>query len=111
MKLRAELQFGDINLENAFYDLKEGDALVKGLYSSLVKAFKRIGQNTFCGTQISKKLIPREYSQKYRVSNLWKYNLPGAWRLLYSVEKGEITVLAVILEWLNHKSYEKRFGY
>jgi hypothetical protein len=48
---------------------------------------------------------------KYGIDNLWKYDLPGAWRLLYSVSGDKIEVMAIILEWLNHKKYEKRFGY
>ncbi|MDI6708812.1 MAG: hypothetical protein QME47_07005, partial [Candidatus Thermoplasmatota archaeon] len=30
-------------------------------------------------------LIPKEYIEKYSIDNLWKYNMPKAWRLLYSV--------------------------
>ena len=111
MDLKAEMRFADIALKSAFDALEKGDAQEKQLHCSLVRAFNHIKHNVFCGAQVPKKLIPREYLQKYRVDNLWKCNLPGAWRLLYSVEKEGITVVAILLEWLNHKSYEKRFGY
>ena len=68
-------------------------------------------QNAFCGTQIPKRLFPKEYIQKYGITNLWKYDLPKAWRLLYSVAKDEVVVISIILEWFDHKEYERRFKY
>jgi hypothetical protein len=49
--------------------------------------------------------------KKYKIDNLWKYDLPKAWRLLYSVARDEIIIISIILEWLPHKEYEKRFKY
>ena len=49
--------------------------------------------------------------KKYGIDNLWKYNFPNAWRLIYSVARDEIIVVTIILEWMNHKEYEKRFNY
>ena len=31
--------------------------------------------------------------------------------MIYSVAKDEVIVIAIILEWMNHKSYERRFEY
>lgn len=81
------------------------------MYAFLNRAFDDLKKNPTCGTRIPKRLIPRYYIQKYSIDNLWKYNLPNAWRLLYSVKGNEIDVLAVVLEWLPHKEYERRFGY
>ena len=63
------------------------------------------------GIQIQKKLIPKEYITKYEIDNLWKYNLPNAWRLIYTVANNKVTVLSIVLEWMTHKEYEKRFKY
>jgi hypothetical protein len=70
-----------------------------------------IQKNVFCGIQIPKNLIPKEYTRKYGVRNLWKYNLPNAWRLLYSIEGRDVKIISIILEWLDHKNYERRFKY
>ncbi len=67
--------------------------------------------NAFCGIQIPKHLIPKEYTKKYDIKNLWKYNLPNAWRLLYSVEGNNVKIISIILEWLDHKKYERRSKY
>ena len=56
-------------------------------------------------------LFPKSYLEKYKIDNLWKYDLPNAWRLIYSIKNGQITILSIILEWMNHKDYEKRFKY
>ena len=76
-----------------------------------IKGFLDIQKNAFCGIQIPKKLIPREYIKKYGIRNLWKYNLPNAWRMLYSIEGRDVKIISIILEWLDHKNYERRFKY
>ena len=91
--------------------LKDSTSDEKQLYEWLIRAFSDIEQNAFCGIQIPKKLIPKEYLQKFNVSNLWKYNLPNAWRLIYSIERDNVIVISIILEWMDHKNYERKFNY
>lgn len=81
------------------------------LKNNLNKAFEKIIQNPFCCIQIPKKLIPKVYIKKYKIKNLWKYNLPNSWRLIYSIQSNQITILSIILEWFNHKNYERIFKY
>ncbi|MEK6932892.1 MAG: hypothetical protein AABW56_03810 [Nanoarchaeota archaeon] len=78
MILPTKVQFADDKLKKAFYDLKQGRNNEKELYKFLERAFRDIEQNGFCGTQVSKDLIPKQYIQKYKVTNLWKYDLPNA---------------------------------
>lgn len=111
MKVSSRVQFADEKVKKAFLELKEAKSNEKELYEFLIRAFNDIEENAFCGIQIPKKLIPKEYGKKYRVKNLWKYNLPNAWRLIYSIERDRIMVVSIVLEWMNHKDYEKRFNY
>jgi len=109
MKLPSKVKFADEKVKEAFSELsKVGESKI---YNWLVRAFKDIEQNAFCGIQIPKRLIPKEYIKKYKVHNLWKYNLPDAWRLIYSIENQEILVVSIVLEWMDHKTYEKKFKY
>lgn len=110
MKLPSKIQFVDENLQKAFEELEDSKEETD-LYKWLVRAFEDIEENAFCGIQIPKKLIPAEYFKQYKIHNLWKYDLPSGWRLLYSIEKDEIIVVAIILEWLTHKDYERKFKY
>ena len=65
----------------------------------------------FCGRNVKKKLIPKEIVQKNKIDILWIYNLRKDWRLLYSVGRDEIEIIAVILDWMDHKDYEKLFKF
>ena len=109
--MECKVVFADKKLKNAFDKLKDSKTDDKNLYKWLNRAFDDIAENAFCGIQIPKRLIPKKYIDKYKIDNLWKYNLPNAWRLLYSVARDEIIIISIILEWLPHKEYEKRFDY
>ena len=66
----------------------------------------------FSGIQIPKRLFPKEYVRKYGINNLWKYDLPRGWRLMYTVTaENEVDLISAILEWFDHKDYEMRFKY
>ena len=111
MRLKSKIKFADEKLKYQFDQMKISSRKEKEIFVFIEQAFHNLEENCFCGTQIPKKLIPKEYIKKYGIDNCWKYNLPGAWRLIYSIERDEVVVLSVILEWLKHKDYEKRFNY
>ena len=106
--MKSKVQFINEQVKNAFEKLKNEDEQV---YKIILRAFGDIENNAFCGIQIPKRLIPKEYIQKYEVKNLWKYNLPDAWRLIYNVKGKNLLIFSIILEWLDHKEYERRFHY
>ena len=111
MKLPSDIRFADESVQKAFYKLKEGDDSERELFKFINQALDNIEENAFCGIQIPKKQIPKEYASKYNVKNLWKYDLPKGWRLIYSIANDEIVVVSLILEWFDHKEYERRFNY
>ena len=98
-------------VKEAYEKLKVSTTEDRMLYDWLSRAFEDIQKDAFCGIQIPKRLIPREYIKKYGIDNLWKYDMPKAWRLLYSVLGDKVIVISIIIEWLPHRKYEKRFGY
>ena len=63
------------------------------------------------GVHIPKNRIPKDYVVKYDVGNLWKVNLSGAWRMIYTIRGSEVEIISLILDILDHRSYEKKFGY
>ena len=111
MILPSEIRFADKNLKEAFYKLENGDNSEKELFSFINQAMNNIENNAFCGIQIPKNLIPKEYIKNYGASNLWKYDLPNAWRLIYTIRGGKAVIVSLILEWMSHKDYENRFKY
>jgi len=68
-------------------------------------------ENMFAGQKIKKKKFPKYYVQKHGINNLCKYNLDAGNRLVYTLVADRSGVAVVVLEILNHKEYEKRFGY
>lgn len=111
MKLPSEIRFADKNIQDALYKLERGDTSERELYKLINQALDNIEENAFCGIQIPKRLIPKEYSLKHEIKNLWKYDLPKGWRLIYSIVNDEIVVVSLVLEWFDHKEYERRFKY
>ncbi len=112
MEIKSDILFGDKNIKKAFLELNSKKFQEKQLKEWLERAFEDIEKNAFCGIQIPKKLIPKEYHSRFgRLENLWKYNLPDAWRLIYTVKKDKVVVLSIILEWMNHTKYDRVFQY
>ena len=111
MNKQIHVAFITQKLKEQFQYLKKGKFEDRQLYKFINKALDDLKYNPTCGVKISKKLWPKEYSQKYNITNLWKYDLPDAWRLVYTIESNEIKIVSIILEWFDHKDYEKRFNY
>lgn len=109
--MKSEIKFVDEKIQKSFEELKNSKTEDRKLYKWITRAFGDLEINAFSGIQIPKKLIPKIYVEKYGIDNLWKYDLPSGWRLIYAVQNGTICVLSIILEWMSHKDYEKRFKY
>ncbi len=103
--------FAKYELKNAFLELKEGKFEEKNLYEFIHRAINDLKINPFSGIKIPKRLWPKEYIKEYQINNLWKYNLPNAWRLIYTLVGDEVKIMSMVLEWYNHKDYERRFSY
>lgn len=111
MKLLSSYRFADEKIKEAYHRLEQGDNQERELFKLIKQALVNIEENAFCGIQIPKRLIPKEYAQKYGIENAWKYDLPRGWRLIYSIAREEVIVISLILEWFDHKEYERRFNY
>lgn len=97
-------------LKEEFENLKSGKFGDKQLYNFINRALDDLKVNPACGIKIPKKLWPKEYIKKFKITNLWKYDLPNAWRLIYTIEADEVKIMSIILEWFDHKGYDRRFN-
>jgi mRNA-degrading endonuclease RelE of RelBE toxin-antitoxin system len=111
MKKQKHVGFITKTLKKEFDSLKQGRFKDKQLYDFIDRAVDDLKEKPTCGIKIPKKLWPKGYVKKYEITNLWKYDLPNGWRLIYTIETDEIMIVAIILEWFDHKDYEKRFNY
>ena len=77
------------------------------LLKSIERTVELLKHNPQYGIQIKKSLIPK----KFPVDNLWKVNLTGYWRMIYTLKGDKVEVICFVLEILDHKRYNKLFGY
>jgi len=103
--------FIDKKTKKAFEELKEGEFQDKKLYDNINTAIDHLKADHGYGIRIPHNLIPKDYVKKHEIDNLRKVNLPDGWRLLYTVQADKVMIVSVILEWMDHKNYERRFGY
>ena len=111
MEVKSRIFFADKSIENSFRELEKSKTEDNELHRHLSNALGNLKRNVYSGIQIPKRLIPKIYIREYNVENLWKYDLPRGWRLIYTVSNEGVVVLSVILEWMDHKEYDRRFNY
>lgn len=100
--------FLEETLQKSFEKLDNEDPIKK----AIINAITEIKKDAFLGRNVKKKLIPKKLIKKYKINNLWVYNLPNGWRMLYSLaNSGEIEIIAAILDWMTHKQYERLFKF
>lgn len=109
--MNASVCFFDERIKTAFLTLTTSTEQDRQIHAHLNAAFDLIARDAFCGVQVPKRLIPKSYLATYSIDNLWKNNFHKSWRLMYSLASDGENVIALIIEWLPHKEYERRFGY
>lgn len=96
-----------------------GEEKKKGIESSfhqtLLRSISRVKnllkENPFAGDQVKKKQIPNKYVINYDVENVWRIDLANRWRLIYTIRGSEVEIISFVMDILNHKDYDKIFGY
>jgi mRNA-degrading endonuclease RelE of RelBE toxin-antitoxin system len=81
------------------------------LLNSIQQKIGFLKDNPEYGVHIPKDRIPKDYINCYDVNNLWKVNLSGAWRMIYTINGSEVEIIALILDIIDHQDYDKKFGY
>lgn len=80
----------------------------------ILKSFNRIKEilkeNPQYGDPIPKSLIPDKF-KKLGITNLYRVELSNYWRMLYTIEGNTIEIFLFVLSMVDHKEYNKLFGY
>ncbi len=76
------------------------------------KAKKILLENCTGGDKIEHDRWPDHYTKKYKINNLWRYDLTDGKRFGYTIlgSPSGFTV-SIIESFSSHAEYEKRFGY
>ncbi|MBN1385806.1 hypothetical protein JW968_02385 [Candidatus Woesearchaeota archaeon] len=104
--MKSRIYFATKRLKSEFLGLK--DDKIKDWIN---RALDNISDDAFIGVHIGKRKIPKTYIKRYGITNLWKYDLPQGYRLLYSITGSDPAPIAIIISWMNHKEYERIFKY
>jgi len=110
--------------EDAAKDYKELQEKVldekkQGLENSanmqLLKAIDREKNNVKIdpqyGAHIPRRNISKAIVERYGTDRLWKIDLVGYWRMIYTITGDDVKIIAFVLEFMDHKKYDKVFGY
>jgi hypothetical protein len=103
--------FAENKVKKAYDDLKAGKGAEPHLLEFLDRSFDDLKKDPRTGIKIPKKQWPKDYIKKYEINNLWKYDLPNGWRLIYTLKADQVMIVTVVLEWFDHKEYERKFKY
>ena len=93
--------------------LAANSKLERSILNSIKKKVELIKMNPHYGNPMAKKLIPKEYVLKYGVTNLFRIELSGFWRMLYTLinDETEVVIVTFVLYIIDHKEYDRKFGY
>tara|TARA_Y100000310_G_scaffold36378_1_gene34273 strand:- start:5668 stop:6036 length:369 start_codon:yes stop_codon:yes gene_type:complete len=81
------------------------------LLTSINNAMKNIKADFKYGDLIPRKYLNKFVMQKYGTDKVFRVELVGYWRLLYTIIGDETKIIAFILEYMDHDKYNKLFGY
>ena len=90
---------------------EKGDGEAVYLLRIVDKGIAKLAVDIQAGKKIQKRLWPVEYIRTYGVTNLWKLNLDSYWRMIYTIRGSNVEIIAFVLDILNHKKYDRKFGY
>ena len=80
--MKSDIKFADEKVLKSLEKLKTSKTEDKKLLAWIERTFEDLEENAFCGTQIPKKLFPKDYVTKYQIDNLWKYNQPNVFKAI-----------------------------
>ena len=110
LKVRGTQEF-DAQYNELKESAKDGNGASIILLKKLKKAIDKLRWSYKTGEHISRDKIPEFYKIRYGVENLWKLNIDPNYRLIYTVRGTEVEVMSIILEYLDHKAYNRRLSY
>ncbi|MBS3060181.1 MAG: hypothetical protein J4432_01585 [DPANN group archaeon] len=79
------------------------------LLKSLRNKEQLLKANPESGDHIPRKYITKKTIERYGTHLLWRIDLQGYWRAIYTIVGNEIEILTLILDIVDHKKYNKLF--
>ncbi|NQV08418.1 hypothetical protein HQ529_01045 [Candidatus Woesearchaeota archaeon] len=83
----------------------------KQLLNSIDNKILKLKNNYKFGNLVPKKYLTKDVVKKYRTNKIFRINLIGYWRLLYTLKSNEDKIIVFILDIIDHNEYNKIFRY
>ncbi len=97
--------------KEAYLELKKRtDKEAQTLLRSIERITGILKDNPQFGDSIRKDLIPPKF-REMGIQNLYRAELSNYWRLLYTIEGTQVEIFCFVLSIIDHKTYDKLFGY
>lgn len=81
------------------------------ILKSINKVLDNIKHNPNYGDLVPQKYLNKELISRYGTNKIYRVELVGFWRLLYTLIGDEIQIIAIILDFMDHEEYSKLFQY
>ena len=81
------------------------------LVKSIDREKENLKRDPQSGIHIPRANIPKQVVQRYGTDKLWKVNLAGYWRMIYTITGNDFEIITFVMEIMDHKDYDKVFGY
>ena len=107
----VQLTFSDDAKRTLAIIEKRNEYEYAALWRSINEKEALLLKNPAYGTKIQRRLIPKEYIIMHGIDNLWKINLAGYWRMIYTLDTNEVRIIAIVLDIMDHPMYNEQFGY
>ncbi len=105
---QAKLELEELNLIAKEQQAKgETNSEEMRLLKSIRQKVEILKVNPTYGDSVPHSQIPKDME----VSNLFRVELAGYWRMLYTLSGNKIEVVAFVLRIIDHPAYDKMFGY
>lgn len=112
LSVNATEQYNELN-KIVGEELQRG--VTSSVHQSILRSIERVKgwlkDNPFVGDQVKKGQIPNCYIDDFGVGNLWRIDLSNYWRLIYTIQSEEVAIIDFVLDIIDHKEYDKIFGY
>ena len=81
------------------------------LYKIIRRGLEVLRENLEAGEKVEKRKWPRIYLRRYGITNLFRLDLDRNHRLTYTIIADGSRKIVCVLEVMDHKTYNRRFGY
>lgn len=92
-------------------DRKRQNPTYKQILVSIDDAKDNLAFDPYYGNQIPRKYLNKKIINFYGVDKIFRVELVGYWRLLYTIITDESLIVVLILDFMDHNRYNKLFGY